>query len=543
MKLVNISIKEKMFTSFIPLSFFDIIYLSSTKLSNSRYDTDTNIIYVEPRISNFEILIPIINTIEFIEWFTFLKEQHLSKYPVPTLYPFQQEAVNKILNCSYRGFLLGNSMGTGKTLTSLTAALKKSKKLFIVCPAPLMVQWKDEIKKWFNKEAVLLSGTKQKRYELYKTNEIPIKLISYDTLKNDYENKDLIAQIKGNVFICDECSKLKNKKSERYKSFKSILRKSLFTIYLSGTPVSKGLRDIHTIIQLIDYNIAGNIYDYCIMEDNVVGWGHNAKIYKVLVGYKNLDTYVNLISPIYERKTLEDIKSDMPSKTIKRINVTQSHSHHTIFKTIIKEYTLFTGFSLISMLDSGIINLQNSKSETMEILKEDLPKKYIEEKLVVLKELIEGIDNKVLIFSKYLHTISWLEKELKKEFKDKQIVTVTSSTKNKDEIRKDFNSGDIDIVIASETWAEGVSLPEIDYLINYDITPSIDKYLQKIDRIYRINSTRPKFIYNLVGDVIETHIMDILEEKLVLIENVTEGKAGIISEEDIIKQVINKLGE
>ena len=193
------------------------------------------------------------------------------------------------------------------------------------------------------------------------------------------------------------------------------------------------------------------------------------------------------------------------------------------------------------MADSSIESIHNSDSESRDLLV--VPEPGVEPKLEILKQLVDENCDKIIIFTRFLKTADMLQKNLKSTFKEKNIVVVHAGTKDKDVIRKKFNDTDeIDIVIATDTWQSGISLDKVNYLIHYDINPSIESYLQKNDRIYRINSTHTKVIFILVGDLIETHIMDLLEAKLELIEKVTEGKAGVVNDEDIKRSVVNKLG-
>lgn len=568
--MVQIKIKDKIFTLQKDLIAYALLKIN---LKEAKFDNESKIWNIPPYKSNFEILKEKINEKEeFNEYYNGLLKKVSTNKPqppqtnkiaqikedakaikekYPRLYKFQIRDILKTKYSKSNGFLIGNSMGTGKTVTSLISAYEKSENIFIIAPAPLLTQWQSEIKEWLNKDCVIFSGSKQKREHLYKENEESIKIISYDTFKNDKDKLDLKKQLTGNILICDEATKLKNKKSQRYKAVKKFIKFFKYKLFLSGTPVTKGLHDINTIIDLIDNNIISNVNDYIIWEEKKVGWP--PRIINEIVGYKNLDEYVKNIKPVYTRKTLEEVKKDMPDKNIIRVNVNSHPFCHSMFETVDEIIGSFSGFSLLQLLDCGypVFNKSESESkEKCEILYDKLPKeitnqinkKSSPEKIVQLVELIENINEPVLIFSRYLKSVKLIEYWLNKNFKDKFISTVTAGTKNKDQIKKDFNEGKIDIVIATDTWSEGVSLPDINYLINYDISPSVDKYLQKIDRIYRINSTKPKFIYNLVGDVIETHIMNILEEKMQLIEQITEGKAGQIDETDIKKEVIKKLG-
>jgi len=471
------------------------------------------------------------------------KKSYISK-KYPFLFPFQIDTIHKIHNCEYTGFLCGYQMGLGKTLTSLCAMLMKSPHLLIICPAPLKYQWRDEIIKFIpehKNDIIIFEGSKAKRSKLYKENSKSIKIISYDTFKNDVKLPEFVKCIRLHNVICDESTKLKNKKSARYKSFAKLKQSFKFKLFLSGTPVSKALNDIHTIISLIDRYIISNYYNtYLIMEEQIIGWGHNTKRFMKLTGYKNLDMYVTKIKPVYDRKTQTDIGKQLPDKVIKTITIDHDSKYHKIKNNILKILTPFTGFSLLQMLDSDIANIQASESDSVELLNEmgtDYSKIKKNTKMEVLLELVEEINQPCLIFSKYLKSCEQIKFNIKTKFKDKKVVIVTAHTKNKNDIKNQLDEGKIDIVIATDTWSEGISLPNVNYLINYSIPVMADKYLQKIDRICRINSTQTKFIYNLCGDIIETHIMNLLQQKLLLMEQITEGKAGIVKDIDIKKEV------
>jgi len=572
--MIKIKFKDKIFNSKdsinkVPQSFYDQLYLIK-QTSNARYNSDDKVWIIEAKVSNYKIIKNIFEDDLLIyvkELIESKKKDNDTQKKISNdnqkkinsdnsfLYKFQAEAVERIINTDTNGFLLGFSMGLGKTLTAIISAIEyhkkynsKHSKIFIIAPAPLLKQWQEEIKKWTNLDSEILSGTKAKRLKLYTKGSL-INIISYDTFKLDFKNIDIYNILKASFAIFDESSKLKNKKSARYKAVNFHKDNFSFKLFLSGTPVSKALVDINNVIELIQKGLAGPLKNYCIYETKTFGWGRNATVINELIGYKNLDVYIKKINPVYERKTQEDIGIQLPQKNITRINVSQTLTHKKIKEEILNELTPFTGFSFLSMLDSNIMNLLVSEAEKIELIEDTFPnkEKIKEPKLEVLSELIEEINDKTLIFTKYIQSTRTIKEYLHKNFPKKKIIIVDSGTKDKDTIKNNFNNitdatdkNYIDIVIATETWAEGISLENIDYLINYDITVSVDKYLQKIDRICRINSKNPKFIYNLVGDIIEIHIMDLLEEKLKLIEQITEGKAGEFTDDDIKKEVLKK---
>jgi len=539
-----IKIKDKEFILKDNLSVIDINYLKQ-KLKCSV--VNNNFLIAEPRLSNFKLLISYVEDkdglINYCKQLIKKKQQALidrfSNYKY--LYDFQKDGINKILNSRNGGFILSFEQGLGKTLTSLvTAELRNETNVWIIVPASLLLQWKNEINNWFNDSDVCIyKGTKQKRAKLYKDNH-KYNVISYETLSNDYSDLNLKQNLNNCFAIFDESTKLKNKKTKLYKTFKLVCQKVGFKLFLTGTPVNNKLQDIDNVIRLISNNIVDNVNNYIIWEQVTVGWGANARVFMKQVGYKNLNKYNELINPIYYRKSKDEVASQLPKKNIIRIDIEQTPLHKKIREAIINELSSFSGFTLLQLLDCGLEVFQKSKSENAELFSDMITSKISNPKLDVLKDLIEEINNQVIIYSRFKDSCNMIGLQLQKQFPNLKIAIVNSDTNNKDEIANKFRNKEIDIVITTYTWAKGISFTDIDYLINYDIPTSYEMYFQIQDRIHRINSTTPKFIYNLVGNVIENHIMDLLEDKVKLAKAVTEGKGDEVLYSDM-KEEINKL--
>jgi len=510
-----------------------------------------NIIELESSIRNFKKAYKIVKDKElFKNYYNQLimekrkKENNLfTNYEF--LYEFQKQSIKKILNTNYRGFILSLQQGLGKTVVSLiTAKIRKENNIWIVAPASLLNQWKDEIIKWLgNNDICIYNGTKTQRDKLYKKIN-KYNIISYETLRNDYmKNLDLKKNIINSFMIFDESTKLKNKKTKLYKSFLKICKMNKFNLFLTGTPINNALQDIDNVIKLIDKKIT-NINNHLVWEEVRIGWGHNAKIFHKVVGYKNLDDYLKNISNIYFREIKNNVAKELPKKNIITINIKQTKLQHKIKEAILNNMSAFQGFTLLQTLECGYEIIKKSNSENAQLIIDEFkfPINNENPKLEVLYNLLEEVNDSVLIFSRFKESCNNIAESLKKKFPNKKITIVTAETKNKNEIATKFKNKEIDYVIATDTWAKGISFPDIDYLINFDISASFEMYFQKQDRIHRINSITPKFIYNLVGDVIENHIMDLLKEKTKLAEQITEGKGDAINKIDIKKEIIKKLG-
>jgi SNF2 family DNA or RNA helicase len=113
----------------------------------------------------------------------------------------QKEAIQKLVE--NKKFILADDMGLGKTTSTIISALETgSKKVLIVCPATLKVNWKREIENYTDRSVYIAEG---KNF----STEDDFVIINYDIIKNfhnikDKENSQIL---KGDfdLVILDEC--------------------------------------------------------------------------------------------------------------------------------------------------------------------------------------------------------------------------------------------------------------------------------------------------------------------------------------------------
>lgn len=84
------------------------------------------------------------------------------------LRPYQQQDINFLSFLPNAGVF--NDPRTGKSITTLKLCeAEKRKKNLIVCPASLVINWANEIKKFTNSTPFPVSGNKAKRMKIYKS--------------------------------------------------------------------------------------------------------------------------------------------------------------------------------------------------------------------------------------------------------------------------------------------------------------------------------------------------------------------------------------
>ena len=104
-----------------------------------------------------------------------------SKYSQRPPLDHQKEAIQKLVE--NKKFILADDMGLGKTTSTIIAALETgAKKILIICPATLKINWKREIENYSNKSVYIAEG---KNF----STESDFVIINYDIIKNFHDTK------------------------------------------------------------------------------------------------------------------------------------------------------------------------------------------------------------------------------------------------------------------------------------------------------------------------------------------------------------------
>ena len=136
-----------------------------------------------------------------------------SKYSHRPPLNHQTEAIEKLVGS--KRFILADDMGLGKTTATIIAALETGvKKILIICPASLKLNWQREIENYTDRSVYISEGKKF-------STEDDFVIVNYDILKNFYDLKNiddsLITQGDFDLIILDEAHYVSNAKANRTK--------------------------------------------------------------------------------------------------------------------------------------------------------------------------------------------------------------------------------------------------------------------------------------------------------------------------------------
>ncbi|MBX2825206.1 MAG: SWF/SNF helicase family protein, partial [Gammaproteobacteria bacterium] len=170
-----------------------------------------------------------------------------------------------------------------------------------------------------------------------------------------------------------------------------------------------------------------------------------------------------------------------------------ARSHIEILEALLKLRQTCCHPQLVKM-DSARKVLESAKTEQL---------------LDMLIELIAE-EKKILLFSQYTEMLKLISAELDKL--GIRYVTLTGSTRKRDEVIDSFQNGDVPLFLISlKAGGTGLNLTAADTVIHYDPwwNPAVEK--QASDRAHRIGQQKPVFVYKLVA-------RDTVEEKIMLMQ-------------------------
>lgn len=448
---------------------------------------------------------------KFENMFPFPNNRKLRHHQIDTL-------MFGVLNKQYMAAL---DQGTGKTITTICKSLYKSLyPTLIVCEASAKENWRQSlIRDWGFNEFDFTVVYAQNKYLTRALRERYI-IINYDLLAR---YREWIASKGIQHIILDECQRVKNTTSQRYKSLNYIVSQNpeAHITYASGTPVTNRMDDMYAYLKLAKHPRGENKrkFDMLFLEASDVNGQQK------VTGSKNLGLLRVDIANFLIRYRLEDCW-DMPKKNFIVYNVDLG-DWKAMYDDMIKEISE-KEYKSRAELENNIHTLNRIISMA---------------KVSIIKELIDVVlesGRKFVAFGSYTDPIKALfEHYPNSAFIDGSV----PSHKRAAEItkfREDDNcTGFIGNMQAAGTSIELQNSSDVLFL-NWPFVPTT--FAQAVSRVYRAGQTKPVNVYTiLVKDTVDEYIWKIMENKMKDIDKLIDGKNVSMQEEDIVTMIYEKI--
>jgi SWI/SNF-related matrix-associated actin-dependent regulator 1 of chromatin subfamily A len=447
-----------------------------------------------------------------------------SKYDHRAPMDHQKEAIEKLVR--NKKFILADDMGLGKTTSTIISALETgAKKILIVCPASLKINWQREIENYSDRTVYIAEGKKF-------SSESDFVIINYDILKNfhDPKKKDesIILNSKFDLVIMDEAHMISNPQAQRTKIVNDLCGKVERVWLLTGTPMTSRPMNYYNLLSLVESPVAANWMAYARRYCN--GFQFNVGKRKVwnVTGASNLDELRERTQSHILRRLKEDVL-DLPDKIITPVYLRLKSKD---YEELMGEY--------FNWYDN---NSEESSSLTIQFGKLMKVRKVIaEEKVKNTIELAENIieqGKKVIIFTNFTDTLRTIYEHF-----GKQAVYLDGSCSkpHRQKAVDDFQENDKIKVFVGNLKAAGVgiTLTSAEAVIMNDLSFVPAEHAQAEDRSHRIGQKNSTSVYYpLFENTIEGVIYDILNRKKKIISTVMGD--DIMDDASAIEEMLNMI--
>jgi SWI/SNF-related matrix-associated actin-dependent regulator 1 of chromatin subfamily A len=446
-----------------------------------------------------------------------------SKYSHRPPLEHQKEAIQKLLE--NKKFILADDMGLGKTTSTIISALETgAKKVLIICPATLKINWKREIENYSDRPIYIAES---KNF----SNEHDFVIANYDIIKNFHDPKkkedSIILKSQFDLVIVDEAHYIKNATAQRTKLINDIVKKTERLWLLTGTPMTSRPMDYFNLLSLVDSPVSKNWMAYAIRY--CAGYQFNAggrKIWNV-TGASNLEELRDRTSGTILRRLKENVL-DLPDKIITPVYLKLKSK---AYEDVMGEY-----------YDWYDKNPEESKSLTVQFSKLTKVRQIIaEEKIHQTIEIAENIieqGKKVIIFCNFTDSLN----KIVEHFGKTAVKLDGSMAQHERQYSVDqFQENEKIKVFVGNIRAAGtgITLTAGEAAIFNDLSFLPSDHAQAEDRSYRYGQKNNVLVYYpIFENTIEGIIYDILNNKKQVIATVMGDNSNPAdTAEEILKRI------
>jgi SNF2 family DNA or RNA helicase len=452
-------------------------------------------------------------------------------------YPHQIETVKKVVSQMRGRAILADEVGLGKTIEAgmiLKELLLRGlvKRFLILTPAALCRQWEGELIEKFTIPVLLA------RRE-YDWNHYDHLLASIDTAKKDANRNEIL---KGyfDMVIVDEAHKLKSNGTQNWQFVNSIQKK--YFLLLTATPLQNDLKELFNLITLLRPGQLGSYRNFKqkytrdkrtpqnapelkkLLDEVMIRNKHGANMGFTKRHVQNIPVILgSLEKNLYEQVTNFVRKGfrhgpqgfgALPLLTLQREICSSTFA------------AVLTLFKLSQSIDENLVSQEEAAAlfQLTQTVKDNA-------KMKVVEELVRKTSEKIIIFTEFLATQSYIRTRLEQAGVLTLAFDGSLSASKKEFVKYEFKERpQYRVMVCTESGGEGINLQFCNTMINYDLPWNPMRLEQRIGRIHRLGQTRDVFIYNLyTQNTVEEHLIRLLSEKVKMFEMVIGECERVIS--------------
>ena len=440
------------------------------------------------------------------------------------LYPYQRQGA--LFAAKAGRCLIADDMGLGKTIQAIAAIEILARhadirRVLVICPTSLKHQWAREIQTFSARSAVVVEGSTAARGRLYAAEGF-FKIVNYDVVSRDL---DQIQALKVDAIILDEAQRIKNWKTWAAKAVKRLESDHAFV--LTGTPLENRLEELHSIVEFVDRFRLGPMFRFLHTHQHVDETGR-------VVGYRKLDDISRTLEPILVRRTKESVLTELPARLEKRFFVPmteQQMRHHEdnreIVARIVAKWRRYGYLSEIDQkrLTAALQNMRMSCNSTYLLDGETDFGHKADELAVLLEEILEDRDAKVVVFSQWVRMHELIARRLeRRRWRHVLFHGGVPGPRRKDLIARFREEAACRLFLSTDAGGVGLNLQHASVVANMDLPWNPAVLDQRVGRVHRLGQHRPvRVVHFIARGTIEEGMLGLLSFKKSMFAGVLDG--------------------
>lgn len=429
--------------------------------------------------------------------------------------PFMsQRDTARLLTENRRAYVL-NDMGTGKTRASLFACdflmdNEEIQSVLVVAPlSTLTTVWEREIFAYFpHRRAVALHGTKDKRLKLL-AEPADFYIINHDGV--GVLEEVLHARPDIDTIIIDEIAILRNSKTKRWKIMNRLCKSKKYVWGMTGGPMPKAPTDAYGQIKLLTPERVAGIYFTGFRSKTML----QITQFKWIPKKEANDIVHELMQPAV-RYSREDC-IDLPPTTYSTQEIALSNEQKKAYKQMQREFMLEHNGLEITAANAGVqasklIQISSGFSYGSNGVVVELDCKT---RLDTLTEILDGTQNKVIVFAPFKHTVRSLKAYLSLAGYFVERIDGDVTKTERDVIFNSFqHSSEPRVIVAHpQTMSHGLTLTAADTIVWYAPCWDLELYDQACARITRPGQVNHTHIIHIQASPVEKRVYNVLNKR------------------------------
>lgn len=446
---------------------------------------------------------------------------------------YQLTSVRHVLKNLRGRALLCDEVGLGKTIEAGLIMLEYIlrglvRRVLVLVPPSLIEQWQQELQTKFNLDFVTHDDPMFKHQQNPWSNFDRI-IASLDTAKRE-PHRTQVLDSTYDLVIVDEAHHLKNYRTQAYQLVNLIKKK--YILLLTATPVENNLEELFNLITLLQ---PGQLETASSFKRKYITRGDPLKpkntqalrqlVREIMIRNRRSETGV-----IISRRHAEIVELELSPEEIafyRRLSVFvrehytlgEKETNSEISQFVLKILQREVGSSIEAVLPTLEKMAANQdyppvKRRLFHALAEQARGVPRRKKAEVLLRLLASIPEKVIIFTSFMHTQSFLVRLLRDHgYVVAELHGGMRRLQKEEQLRLFIQEARV--LVSTETGSEGRNLHFCRVMINYDLPWNPMRIEQRIGRIHRLGQTEDVMIYNIsAAETVENYILELLDAKI-----------------------------